>query len=151
MGRRIWFILLTAFSAGGFISSLLVLYMWYVLGRLPPGCYLPQAVLPGVTIDCLRVLTSPYSHVGPVPLDALASVWFMANIGLVVAYFYLLPADSVVRALYYWRIVGLAILPYLLFVELAVLKALCLYCTIMHIFIIIDFIIITLFIKKLKN
>ncbi|MFP3169365.1 MAG: VKOR family protein, partial [Thermoproteus sp.] len=43
-----------------------------------------------------------------------------------------------------------AVLPYLLYVELAVLKALCLYCTIMHAFIIIDFILISVFLRRVN-
>ncbi len=147
MGRTGWFVLLTAFSIGGLISSALVLYLWYVLGTAPPGCYLPNRILPSVTIDCVKVLASPYSRVGPIPLDGLAAVWFAANIGMVTAYFYA-HRRSVLKALLYWRLMGLAILPYLLYAEFAVLKALCIYCTMMHIFIIIDFIIISLFIKR---
>lgn len=147
MGRRGWLVLLTAFSIGGLISSILVLYMWYILGRAPPGCYAPSRILPGVTIDCVKVLSSPYAHVGPVPLDGLAAVWFAVNIGIVIAYFYAY-RRRLLTTLFYWRLVGLAILPYLLYVEIVMLKALCLYCTIMHIFIIIDFILISLFIKR---
>lgn len=149
MGRRAWFVLLIAFSIGGLISSALVLYMWYVLETAPPGCYLPSRILPGVTIDCVKVLTSPYSHVGPIPLDGLAAAWFAANIVMVAAYFYA-NNRGLLKALFYWRLVGLAILPYLLYVEFAVLEALCLYCTMMHIFIIIDFVLITLFIKRVR-
>ncbi|AEA13578.1 Vitamin K epoxide reductase [Thermoproteus uzoniensis 768-20] len=148
MGRTGWFVLLIAFSVGGLISSALVLYMWYILGRMPPGCYLPQAILPGVTVDCVAVLSSPYAHIGPVPLDGLAAVWFVLNIGLVVAYFRTFK-NGVLTSLFYWRLVGIAVLPYLLYIELVVLKALCLYCTIMHIFIIIDFILISIFLKKI--
>jgi len=149
MGRTGWFILLISFSAGGLAASALVLYLWYVLGRLPPGCYLPQAVLPGVTVDCATVLSSPYAHIGPIPLDGLAAVWFILNIGLVAVYFRTF-RDGLLTALFYWRLVGIAVLPYLLYVELAVLKALCLYCTIMHAFIIIDFILISIFLRKVN-
>lgn len=149
MGRGAWLALLLAFSVGGLISSCLVLYMWYILGHMPPGCYLPETILPGVTVDCVKVLSSPYAHVGPVPLDGLAAVWFSANIALVLLYFASL-SRRILATLYYWRILGLAILPYLLYIEFVVLKALCLYCTIMHVFIIIDFIMISIFIKKVK-
>jgi uncharacterized membrane protein len=148
--RLSWFILLTSFSAGGLIASSIVLYMWYILGRMPPGCYLPQAILPGVTIDCITVLSSPYSHVGPIPLDALAAIWFIINIILVILFFNL-SNMNIIRILYYWRILGLLVLPYLLFVEFVVLKALCIYCTIMHGFIIADFVIISIFIKRITG
>ncbi|MEL9991176.1 MAG: vitamin K epoxide reductase family protein [Thermoproteus sp.] len=150
MGRRAWFALLVVFSAGGLASSALVLYMWYVLGHMPPGCYLPQTVLPGVTIDCVKVLSSQYAHIGPIPLDGLAAIWFSLNIALVATYFYS-ERQYILRTLFYWRLLGLAILPYLLYIEFVVLQALCLYCTIMHIFIIIDFILISIFIKRIKS
>jgi len=52
--------------------------------------------------------------------------------------------------IFWWRLLGLAILPYLLYLEFAVLKAVCLYCTIMHIMIIADFAVITLFLRRVS-
>jgi len=54
------------------------------------------------------------------------------------------------RTLFVWRFVGLAMVPYLLIVELGILRAICIYCTMMHIAIVVDFRIISylLFYKK---
>ncbi|MCI4447509.1 MAG: VKOR family protein, partial [Pyrobaculum sp.] len=78
--------LLGVFSLGGLAASLLVVYLFYVLGTLPPGCYGDLEVLPGVTMGYVRVLTSEYAYVpvpvlGRVPLDVAAAVWFVVNIG----------------------------------------------------------------------
>ncbi|HZW84439.1 MAG TPA: vitamin K epoxide reductase family protein, partial [Nitrososphaerales archaeon] len=45
--------------------------------------------------------------------------------------------------LFVWRFIGILIVPYLVFVELFLLKAICLYCTVMHVSIILDFVIIS--------
>jgi uncharacterized membrane protein len=54
------------------------------------------------------------------------------------------------KALFGWRFLGIVIVPYLVFVELFLAKAICVYCTIMHVAIIADFLIISylLFYKK---
>ena len=44
---------------------------------------------------------------------------------------------------------GVAILPYLIYLEFAVLKAVCIYCTIMHAMILADFAVITIFLRKM--
>ena len=50
-----------------------------------------------------------------------------------------------------WRFVGLAIVPYLMTVEFVILRTVCIYCTIMHVSILIDFVIITYFVFYKKN
>lgn len=143
----IWLPLLVAFSAGGLVSAALVVYLFYVIKTTPPGCYPELEVLPGVTLDCIKVLTSEYAHIGPVPLDVAAAAWFAVNIAAAF-WLYKTLAKKAARFIFWWRLVGLAILPYLLYIELAVLKAVCIYCTLMHIFIVADFIVITLYLKK---
>jgi Predicted membrane protein len=46
-----------------------------------------------------------------------------------------------------WRFIGIAIVPYLIYIELAIVRAICVYCTIMHSAIIIDFILITVLLR----
>ncbi|ACB40093.1 vitamin K epoxide reductase family protein [Pyrobaculum neutrophilum] len=142
-----WLVLLVAFSAGGLAASLLVIYLFYLLGALPPGCYADVELLPGVTMDCVRVLTSRYAYIGPLPLDAAAAVWFVVNIGAAL-WLYRTLSRRAARFVFWWRLLGLAILPYLVYLEFAVLKAVCIYCTVMHIFIVADFVVITLFLRR---
>lgn len=152
MGKipRYWLPLLLAFSIGGLISSLLVVYLFYMLGQLPPGCYADVEILPGVTADCVKVLKSEYAYIGPFPLDVLAAVWFMVNIGAVLWMYFTLSAAAM-GFIWWWRLLGLAVVPYLVYLELAVLKAVCIYCTVMHVMIIADFLIITLFLKSVRR
>ncbi|ABP50966.1 MAG: vitamin K epoxide reductase family protein [Pyrobaculum arsenaticum] len=143
-----WLPLLVVFSLGGLVASGLVVYLFYVLGQLPPGCYANVEILPGVTADCVKVLKSEYAYIGPVPLDVAAALWFVVNIAAAL-WLYRTLARPAARFIFWWRLLGLAILPYLIYLELAVLKAVCIYCTIMHAFIIADFVVISIFLKKM--
>ncbi|WP_291765393.1 vitamin K epoxide reductase family protein [Caldivirga sp. UBA161] len=151
MGRLTlkWLGLFIAFSVVGIFSSGVVLYTYYYLHNAPPLCTLngEPTPFPGVTVNCIRVLSSPYAEVADVPLDVLAIFWFIINIIMAIAYDKSgeKVAHGLFRALMYWRFLGLAIIPYLLYVEFAILHALCLYCTIMHSMIIADFIVITVY------
>ncbi|MFP3073869.1 MAG: vitamin K epoxide reductase family protein [Caldivirga sp.] len=144
-----WLTLFVAFSVVGIFSSAVVLYTYYYLHNAPPLCTVggSQSPFPGVTINCIKVLSSPYAELADVPLDVLAVFWFVANIAMAMAYDKVAEpaAGKLLRALMYWRFLGLAIIPYLLYVEFAILHALCLYCTIMHSMIIADFIVITVY------
>ncbi|HKC26509.1 MAG TPA: vitamin K epoxide reductase family protein [Jatrophihabitans sp.] len=82
------------------------------------------------TINCAKVTTSAWSHVGPVPLAVLGLCFFAAMTALCA------PSAWRVRALAPIRIagstagVGFAI--YLVWVELFRLDAICLWCTAVH-------------------
>ncbi|GAB6947949.1 vitamin K epoxide reductase family protein [Vulcanisaeta sp. JCM 16161] len=141
------------FSAIGLFASSIVIYTYYYLHELPPLCTSFKSPFPGITIDCERVLSSRYSDIGGVPLDLLAAVWFIVNIILVLTYD-LGPGNLAALALnvlFYWRFIGILVVPYLIFVETYLLHALCMYCTIMHVMIIIDFIVITVFLIKVRR
>ncbi len=148
-----WLALMIAFSVIGLFASSVVLYTYYYLHTLPPFCTSFKSPFPGVTIDCLRVLSSRYSDVGGIPLDLLAAIWFIVNLALVLTYD-LGPgrlASLAINSLFYWRFLGIAIVPYLIYVEFYVLHAICIYCTVMHIMIIIDFVVITIFLIKMRG
>ena len=145
---KLWLPLLIVFSLAGLVSAALVIYLFYVLGTTPPGCYAQWEILPGVTADCIKVLTSEYAYLGPVPLDAAAAAWFVVNIAAAL-WLYKSLARRAARFIFWWRLVGVAILPYLIYLEFAVLKAVCIYCTIMHAMILADFAVITIFLRKM--
>ncbi|MCW1301944.1 MAG: vitamin K epoxide reductase family protein [Candidatus Parvarchaeota archaeon] len=138
------FIILMTMSVIGLISSSTVLYEIYAVHYLPPFCQLPGNIL-GASFNCAKVLLSSYANVGPVSLDLLAAVWFIVNIALVIMMSYAggRTARHVLRFLFGWRFLGIAVVAYLLYLELAVVRAICLYCTVMHAAIIIDFVIIS--------
>jgi uncharacterized membrane protein len=140
------------FSAIGLFASSIVVYTYYYLHEAPPLCTAFKSPFPGVTIDCVRVLSSSYADIHGIPLDLLAAIWFTINIALVLTYD-VGPqrlAIIAIKTLFYWRFLGIAIVPYLIYVETYILHALCIYCTIMHIMIIIDFTIVTIYFIKFR-
>jgi len=143
--------ILVAMSIFGLWAALMVVIIFYTLHQGLPYCVVPVKIF-GVTVDCATVLESKYSSVFGVPLELLAVIYFVIN--LVLIYLVSFASDIVsarsLRILFVWRFIGLAIVPYLVSLELFVVKAICLYCTAMHAAIIVDFCIITyfLFFKK---
>ncbi len=151
---KIDFIILIVMSVIGLISSLTVIYELYAVHYLPPFCQLPGSV-GGVVFNCAKVLLSNYANFGPVSLDFLAAVWFIVNIALVTIMSFSggRTARNILRFLFGWRFFGIVVVAYLLYLEFFVVRAICLYCTVMHIAIIIDFAIISylLFSKSSKT
>ncbi|MGC9071465.1 MAG: vitamin K epoxide reductase family protein [Acidilobus sp.] len=132
--------LLLSMSAVGLASSSLVLYEFYTLHRLPPFCeYHPHTV--SIQLNCYAVLTSPYSRLGPFSLDALAAAWFIVNIALalLISLAPLAIARLSLTAIFWWRFIGVAVVPYLVYVEVFIVRAICVYCTVMHCAILADF------------
>ena len=83
-------------------------------------------------LDCSRVYVIPQARVLGVRLSEVAPLYFLvllaiAVLGMVYASWELL---VVYMAL---SIAGLSVIPYLVYLELVVAEALCLYCTIMHV------------------
>lgn len=83
------------------------------------------------TINCAKVTTSSYSHIGPIPLALMGLLYFVAMTVLCS------PQAWRLRALDRVRIVGSALgvvsALYLVWVELFRLDAICLWCTAVHI------------------
>ena len=103
-------------------------------------------------MNCDTVLGSGYSQVFGISLELFAVVYFAINLLLV--YLIVFGSDRLfgisLNILFGWRFLGIVIVPYLIFVELFLIKAICVYCTIMHVAIVADFVIISylLFYKK---
>ena len=136
---RLKLLVLVVMSLFGLGAALEVFFTYYLLGQSLPGCQ------PGGFLDCSRVLGSSYSKIFGIPLELFAAVYFIINLGLV--YLIAFGSDSVfqrsINAIFVWRFLGLMIVPYLVFIELFILHAICIYCTMMHIAIVADFIIIS--------
>jgi uncharacterized membrane protein len=147
------FLILIIMSLIGLASSIVVIIELYIVRGLPPYCKIPASV-GGSVLNCAKVLLSPYASIGPVSLDFLAAVWFIINIVLVVsiALSSKRTAKRVLDVMFIWRFFGILAVGYLLFLEFVVLHAICIYCTAMHICIIIDFAIVSyiLFSKNSK-
>ncbi|WP_375498380.1 vitamin K epoxide reductase family protein [uncultured Jatrophihabitans sp.] len=83
------------------------------------------------TINCAKVTTSSWSHVGPIPVALLGLMFFVAMTVLclpAVLRIALLDRVRVVGALF-----GTASVLYLVGVELLAVDAICLWCTVVHI------------------
>lgn len=145
-------LLLMAMSAFGLWASSMVVVVYYTLKQALPFCPLQRG--PGIALDCYAVLSSAYSQIFGVPLELLAVGYFIVN--LILVYLIAFGSERIFRGslktLFGWRFLGLIIVPYLIFVELFLVRAICIYCTMMHVAIIADFIIISylLFYKKIS-
>jgi len=139
-------------SIVGLTASSIVLYLYNTLHQQLPACTAPQTFW-GISINCNVVLGSTYNSIFGFNLDVLAVTYFIVNLALIflVAFGSDLLYDRAFKVLFAWRFVGLAIVPYLMTVEFVILRTICIYCTIMHVSILIDFGIITYFIFYKKN
>ncbi len=131
--------ILIGMSLFGLAAASEVLITYYVLQMSLPGC------TPGGLFDCARVLSSTYSEIYGVPLELFAVAYFIVNLGLV--YVISFGSDAIFRRalniLFIWRFLGLMLVPYLVVVEVFFIHAICIYCTMMHVAIVSDFIIIS--------
>jgi len=142
-------ILLMAMSAFGLWASSEVVIVYYTLKRALPYCTLGQLnpKILGIALDCYAVLSSKYSVFYGIPLELLAVGYFMVNLALVffIAFGSDLTFTTSLKVLFGWRFIGIVVVPYLVIVELFFVKAICIYCTMMHVAIVVDFIIISYF------
>ena len=140
------FLVLIVMSLVGITASSMVFYIYDTLGQQLPACQEPVTFL-GAVINCVTVLSSKYNTVFGINLDILAIVYFFVNLALVcvVAFGSNRLFGRAYRILFVWRFLGLIIVPYLITIEFVILKAICVYCTIMHVAILVDFAIVTYF------
>jgi len=146
-------LILVVMSVVGLTASSIVLYLYYILNEHALPYCTQNWKLFGITINCNTVLSSSYNSIYGLNLDVLAVTYFVVNLGLIfiVAFGSDRLYEKAFKVLFGWRFVGLAIVPYLMTVEFIILKTICIYCTIMHLSILIDFGIITYFIFYKKN
>jgi uncharacterized membrane protein len=138
------FALLVAMSLVGLAASTFVFIIYNTLRQLPPGC----PVKPTGWIDCAAVLSSSYSQVLGIPLELFAIGYFIVS--LVLVFIIAFGKEALYRIsfrmLFFWRFVGVPLVIYLIGIEVLVIHAICIYCTVMHAAIIIDFAIISYFV-----
>ncbi len=148
---RLKLLLLVAVSAFGLWASSEVLIVYYYLGQALPFCSSQSGT--GIVFNCNTVLGSSYSQIFGIPLELFAVVYFIVNILLVsvIAFGSDRASGRSLDILFVWRFIGVLIVPYLVFVELFLLKAICIYCTMMHVAIVLDFIVISYLLYYSKN
>jgi len=112
--------LLATFSGAGVILS----------SYLTALSFRPQTACVTDLFSCEAALTSEYSKiVGVIPLAALGVAWFSVAIGLSVASF-IKPISP--RPFMLWAIIGVLGIPPLLYIEVFLIDAICLLCTVAH-------------------
>jgi uncharacterized membrane protein len=116
-------------------SALIGLAGLVVSGYLTANHYLagqvPLACATGGIVDCEQVTSSAESSVGPVPVAVLGLVWFGVWLGLGAAG-HGRPGDRLSRFRLAWAVAGLLAVFYLVYAELFLIGALCLWCTVVH-------------------
>jgi len=147
--------ILLVMSAIGIWASATVLIIFYTLKQQLPFCPTGTYNVFGyyIHLDCGAVLSSSYSVVFGIPLELAALVYFLVNVAMVfvIAFASDRAAKLTVNLLFVWRFLGVALVPYLIFVELFLIHAICVYCTIMHAAILIDFAVISYLLFFGKN
>jgi len=136
---RLKLLILVVMSLFGLAAALEVFASYYYMHQTPPGC------TPGGFYDCDKVLGSTYSQIFGIPLELFAVAYFVVNLALV--YVIAFGSEGVfrraIRVLFGWRFLGLLLVPYLVIIELFMIHAVCIYCTMMHVAIVADFVIIS--------
>jgi uncharacterized membrane protein len=83
------------------------------------------------TINCQKVTTSSWSHVGPVPVAVLGVVFFAVMTVLCLPRLWRIPQLVPLRVA--GAVVGVVVALYLVWVELFRVDAICLWCTAAHV------------------
>ena len=91
----------------------------------------PLACSTGGIVDCEQVTSSAESMLGPLPVAVLGLVWFAAFLVLLIARRGH-SGGPLMRAQVAWSIAGLLFVFYLVFAELFLIGAICLWCTVIH-------------------
>ena len=108
------------FGLAGLLISAYLVATHYFTDQVPLACST------GGIVDCEQVTNSAESMVGPVPVAVLGLVWF----GVFLA---LLSSKRELQLLQMiWAVAGLLSVFYLVYVELFVIGAICLWCTAIH-------------------
>jgi uncharacterized membrane protein len=92
----------------------------------------PLACSTGGVVDCEQVTSSAESYLGPVPVAVLGLVWFGVFLLLVLARGRQ-ASTQLLMAQMAWAAAGLLMVFYLVYAELFLIAALCLWCTAIHV------------------
>jgi uncharacterized membrane protein len=110
-------------SVAGLGISLYLTAAHYAQGQVPLACFSAGVV------NCEMVTSSAESAIGPIPVAVLGVIWFATNLGLVLF-------RSAGAYQLGWAATGLAFVFYLVYAELFLIGALCLWCTAVHLLVI---------------
>ena len=101
----------------------------------------PLACSTGGIVDCEQVTTSAESMVGPLPVAVLGVVWCVGYLLLLGARAPRANSDGLLNLQMLWAVLGLVSIFYLVYAELFLIGALCLWCTAFHLIVALLFLI----------
>lgn len=90
-------------------------------------------------VNCTDVLTSPESVWAGVPVPLWGLLWFVVG-GVLLLVRRRLPPRTAAGIRWVWSLVGVAAVLWLVYVELGILHALCVWCTALHVLIVAFFV-----------
>ena len=103
----------------------------------------PLACPTGAVVSCEQVLSSRYAVIAgsALPTSAAGIAWFVISAGLAMARLRS-PRPQLARAQLVWSAIGLATVIYLVYVEIVLLGAVCVWCTAAHLLVLVIFLIV---------
>jgi uncharacterized membrane protein len=126
--RRTIPLTLCAISVAGMAISIYLTFVHYA--------HVPLVCSTTGVVNCERVLSSPYSNVGSIPISVGGLVWFAVAGALALSILaqraepgWLQPAQVL------WSLLGLLTVIYLVGVEALALGVICVWCTVLHVLI----------------
>jgi uncharacterized membrane protein len=132
VGRGLVGIAVLASVAGMAVSAYLTVVHYSVA---------PLACSSSGLVDCERVLTSPYAVVSgtALPTSAAGIVWFGATLALALVQLARPRSPALATLQLVWAAIGLAVVLYLVFLEIVRLGSLCAWCTSAHVLVLLIF------------
>lgn len=102
----------------------------------------PLACPAGAVVNCERVLSSSFAVIGgsSVPTSAAGILWFVISAALAVA-LWVRPSPPLAKVQLAWSAIGLVTILYLVFVEIVQLGSVCIWCTAIHILVLLIFLV----------
>jgi uncharacterized membrane protein len=103
----------------------------YLVGTHYFADQVPLACATGGVVDCEQVTNSAESMLGPIPVALLGLAWFGVFSGLLGVRHWQ-PTGQLLTLQLVWSIAGLLAVFYLVYAELFLIGAICLWCTAIH-------------------
>jgi uncharacterized membrane protein len=119
-GRFTWSALI---GVAGLAVSFYLTATHYLSGQVPLAC------ATGGLVNCEQVTSSPQSMVGPVPVAVLGLIWF----GVWLAMLRLDASRTLLWLRLAWSVLGLLSVFYLVYAELFLIGAICVWCSVVHV------------------
>jgi uncharacterized membrane protein len=136
--RRLLARLVAVVGVAGVAVSLYLTFVHYAAA--------PLVCSAGGAVDCERVLTSGFAVIGgsAIPTSAAGIVWFTVSTAIAIARGTALESPFLSRAQLAWSAAGVATVIALVFVEIVMLGAICIWCTVAHALAVLTFVLVVM-------